>query len=989
MISGGSNKPDGPAVFIQEILPGGDCHKDGRLRPGDQLIAINKESLIGVTSEEAKSMLSKVKFRQEETVEIAFLPGKSPLPVSNSVQNGIQRNGYSASKLKVYARTPEGKQDDPTPVPLSSPDVCPVELTASGSNTSLNTKAAKGSKQKVSLDPHIRLKADKLDLALSYLGFDVTEEKKKKLRHSLVTDPQGTIAFGDFEDAVRDVLHDRVEEAGLASTPFSFSYHEAANLMDTSAFHSPTFESVSSYNTEDLRQFQSEVTQLQHQIRKLKVLLKDTQHSKKNLEEELQKTCQKTSATVAENNNLKCKLKKAEAVQRQNNSAEQDYEEVIQLLEAEIKDLKAELAAAKPQKCSEATKEDVTELKRRLSVIDCQLRKSELTRKHLEISNKKLLMFAQIAGVEYVFFIQKNTLNWKDRTLLIEAHNETFGSRITVNETCCYSVHPENEDWTCFEQSASLDIKSFFGFENTVEKIAMKQYTANIKRGKEVIEYYLNELIAEGITHIPRWSPPEKKVVEKPIVHPVLSFLTSAPESHMELEDVHSGAKETNSNLCSSSEPTTPDDKLDADYIERYLGQLTPMQESCLIQLRQWLQETHKGKIPKDEHILRFLKARDFNIDKAREMLCQSLTWRKQYQVDYILETWRPPTFLEEYYAGGWHFQDRDRRPLYILRLGQMDTKGLVKALGEEALLRHVLSINEEGQKRCEENTKIFGRPITSWTCLVDLEGLNMRHLWRPGVKALLRIIEVVEANYPETLGRLLIVRAPRVFPVLWTLVSPFINENTRQKFLIYSGNNYQGAGGLIDYIDKEIIPDFLGGDCMIVIEILEGSSVITWDFDILKGDVVFNIFHSKRSPQAARKEPSAPLVGGNNVQLIERSWVLGVDYSMVESPLTCREGESIQGSHITRWPGFYILQWKMNSPPSCSATTLPRVDDVLATLQVSSHKCKVMYYTEVLASEDFRGSMTSLESCHSGFSQLSAGTTSSSQSQSSSLISR
>lgn len=58
-----------------------------------------------------------------------------------------------------------------------------------------------------------------------------------------------------------------------------------------------------------------------------------------------------------------------------------------------------------------------------------------------------------------------------------------------------------------------------------------------------------------------------------------------------------------------------------------------------------------------------------------------------------------------------------------------------------------------------------------SWTCLVDLEGLNMRHLWRPGVKTLLRIIEVVEDNYPETLGRLLIVRAPRVFPVLWTLV--------------------------------------------------------------------------------------------------------------------------------------------------------------------------------------------------------------------------
>ena len=41
-------------------------------------------------------------------------------------------------------------------------------------------------------------------------------------------------------------------------------------------------------------------------------------------------------------------------------------------------------------------------------------------------------------------------------------------------------------------------------------------------------------------------------------------------------------------------------------------------------------------------------------------------------------------------------------------------------------------------------------------------------------------------------MGRLLIVRAPRVFGVLWTLVSPFIDENTRNKFLIYGGNDYQ-----------------------------------------------------------------------------------------------------------------------------------------------------------------------------------------------------
>lgn len=43
---------------------------------------------------------------------------------------------------------------------------------------------------------------------------------------------------------------------------------------------------------------------------------------------------------------------------------------------------------------------------------------------------------------------------------------------------------------------------------------------------------------------------------------------------------------------------------------------------------------------------------------------------------------------------------------------------------------------------------------LSCWAFLIDLEGLSMRHLWRPGLKVLYRIIEVVEANYPETMGR-------------------------------------------------------------------------------------------------------------------------------------------------------------------------------------------------------------------------------------------
>lgn len=47
-------------------------------------------------------------------------------------------------------------------------------------------------------------------------------------------------------------------------------------------------------------------------------------------------------------------------------------------------------------------------------------------------------------------------------------------------------VHPDNCEWTCFEQSGSLDVKSFFGFEPTVEKLAVKHYAANLAK----VDYY-------------------------------------------------------------------------------------------------------------------------------------------------------------------------------------------------------------------------------------------------------------------------------------------------------------------------------------------------------------------------------------------------------------------------------------------------------------------------------------------------------------------
>uniref|UniRef100_A0A8C5A7Q5 PDZ domain-containing protein n=1 Tax=Gadus morhua TaxID=8049 RepID=A0A8C5A7Q5_GADMO len=399
-LGGGSNRPDGPAVFIQEVLSGGDCHRDGRLRPGDQLIAINKESLIGVTHEEARSMLKKVKLSQDSVVEIAFIPGKGSFPSSSSLHNGAQRAAGSSSGSARYRpphRSPESHPEETATVSSSSPDIFPPDINISASAASQSSTP--GPKPKITLDPHIRLQFDKLDLALFFLGLEVTEDKRRQLRQSLTTDTQGTVSYGDFVEATREIFQDHLEEAGLAQGPFMFSYHEAASLMDTSAFHSPTYESECSYSSEDMEQFQMELKQLQSQMRQLKGMLKDTEDSKKSLEEELQKTAQKASLTVEENARLRDRLQAAaDGPLPPPSSAEQDYEEVIGLLEAEIRDLKNQLTDKRPPPRPldpAAPQEDVGDVNRRLRAVDWQLRRSESTRRQLETSHNKLLGFAQ------------------------------------------------------------------------------------------------------------------------------------------------------------------------------------------------------------------------------------------------------------------------------------------------------------------------------------------------------------------------------------------------------------------------------------------------------------------------------------------------------------------------------------------------------------------------------------------------------------------
>ncbi|KAM5151787.1 syntaxin-binding protein 4-like [Mantella aurantiaca] len=395
VLSGGSNRQEGPMVYVHEVLPDGDSCRDGRLRPGDQLVSINKDSLIGVTNEEAKRILNRSRLRQDSCTDVSFIPstvrmlgGGSSAPLPHRMLG----NGLPSCRLKVHVRSPECRHENNVPSP--SPDICPPALTISVPVSSPIHRTS-SLKQKVMLDPHVRIKEEKLELVLRILGLDVSEEKRREIHQSLITDCQGTVAYGDLLQALRDYLQDELEEASLNASCLLFTHCEVANLLDTSAFHSLVTkeEDIPRFSDSlELEQLQDEVSELRQEARRLKALLVEVETSKKVTEEELQRMNQKVLGLLSENRCLHNKLEVADTAQQQAHSAEHDYEEVIHLLEIEITELKKQLSG---KKMMTLEVNEGLDLNRRLSLSDCQLRKSEITRKHLEVSNKKLLNFVQ------------------------------------------------------------------------------------------------------------------------------------------------------------------------------------------------------------------------------------------------------------------------------------------------------------------------------------------------------------------------------------------------------------------------------------------------------------------------------------------------------------------------------------------------------------------------------------------------------------------
>ncbi|KAF9688392.1 hypothetical protein SADUNF_Sadunf02G0192600 [Salix dunnii] len=212
--------------------------------------------------------------------------------------------------------------------------------------------------------------------------------------------------------------------------------------------------------------------------------------------------------------------------------------------------------------------------------------------------------------------------------------------------------------------------------------------------------------------------------------------------------------------------------------------------------------------------LLRFLKARKFDLDKTVLMWSEMLNWRREHAVDSIIRVFVYDEYedVQSYYPHGYHGVDKEGRPVYIERTGKIEPSKLMSVTTVERFLKyHVQGFEKAFTEKFPACSIAAKRHIDSTVTILDVHGLNWMSFGKVAHDIVMRMQKIDGDNYPETLHQMFIVNAGSGFKLLWNTAKGFLDPKTTVKINVL-GNKFHNK--LLEVIDSSQLPEFLGGTC-------------------------------------------------------------------------------------------------------------------------------------------------------------------------------
>ncbi|KAJ4869248.1 CRAL-TRIO lipid binding domain protein [Raphanus sativus] len=216
-------------------------------------------------------------------------------------------------------------------------------------------------------------------------------------------------------------------------------------------------------------------------------------------------------------------------------------------------------------------------------------------------------------------------------------------------------------------------------------------------------------------------------------------------------------------------------------------------------------------RLPHDAEVLEGQKIRP---RQDQTHVDRMLRWRKEFGADTVMEEFEFKEIDEvlKYYPQGHHGVDKDGRPVYIERLGQVDSTKLMQVTTLDRYVNyHVMEFERTFNVKFPACSIAAKKQIDQSTTILDVQGVGLKNFNKAARDLVTRLQAVDGNNYPESLNRMFIINAGSGFRMLWSTVKSFLDPKTTAKINVL-GNKYQSK--LLEIIDESELPDFLGGTC-------------------------------------------------------------------------------------------------------------------------------------------------------------------------------
>lgn len=197
---------------------------------------------------------------------------------------------------------------------------------------------------------------------------------------------------------------------------------------------------------------------------------------------------------------------------------------------------------------------------------------------------------------------------------------------------------------------------------------------------------------------------------------------------------------------------------------------------------------------------LRFLRARTFNLSASLEMYEKHMAWRQKWNVDSLLLPTNKPNKLDlvdKLLPHQLIGSDKADRPVLYEKLGKVDATAVTRLINADDYLRCHIFKYESVWASMNDIQKATGKHVETFTLVLDLKGVRIDVRKTMGY---LNMCSQNDAdNFPERLGRLIVIHTPLLFKVLWQLAQAVIDEKTKKKISIVYGDPLPVLSDIID----------------------------------------------------------------------------------------------------------------------------------------------------------------------------------------------